>query len=167
MRILKSLAIIGVVAAMAASATGAQFTDQYTNTDNTFATGTVKIGTAPATAFISADNMKPGGPAVTKDLVVQNNGSLDFTYRIWAYKQDGDGDLYNALVVTIVDSTGSTVYNGPLSNLTQANPAPGTPKSLTAKGSDTLTFTVLLPPEVDGPQGVSTKVAFVFDAVQQ
>jgi spore coat-associated protein N len=71
--LLMTLVAIGV-----AVGTGANFSAQATNPTNTFSAGVVKMDNSKANAAIfSASNMKPGAPAQTGTVDIQNTGSMD------------------------------------------------------------------------------------------
>src|SRR4051794_41632168 len=67
-----------LVAIGVAVGTGANFSAQATNPTNTFSAGVVKMDNSKANAAIfSASNMKPGAPAQTGTVDIQNTGSMD------------------------------------------------------------------------------------------
>jgi len=162
MKILKSLLVIGVIAAMGVSATSAVFSSQYVNAGNSFATGVLKVTTDPANAFLLADNMMPGR-GVIRTLTVWNNGTVDVNYRIKAFLQSGSEELFNALVIT-VKKENAVLYTGSLSGLATNGTAF---RPLAKNTGEQLTFELGLPSGATGPQGVKAWIGFTFEAVQQ
>ena len=79
-KIILSLAIVGVVGAVAIGGTIAYFSDTETSTGNTFTAGTLDFNIIDPVAaghqVFDVSNMKPGD-TVTKYIVVTNDGSLD------------------------------------------------------------------------------------------
>ena len=145
MKILKSLVVIGAVAALTVGATGAVFTSQATVAGNTFSTGIleIRVNGGHSTAGFSYPNAAPGGIA-TKTFTLMNYDQPRFAGPSTlaakeiipaAVMTSGDAILYNALQVRLyanagwsgcsnpgtnpfVPGKGCTVYNGPLSGLT-------------------------------------------------
>jgi spore coat-associated protein N len=71
--LMTALAAVGV-----AVGTGASFSAQTTNPANTFTAGIVKMDNSRANAAILApSNMKPGAPAQTGALDIENTGSME------------------------------------------------------------------------------------------
>jgi hypothetical protein len=162
MKILKSLLVIGVIAAMGVSATSAVFSSQYVNAGNSFSTGVLKITTDPANAFLLAENMMPG-QGVIKTLTVWNNGTVDVNYRVKAFLQSGSEELFNALVITVKKDK-EVLYTGSLSGLATNGTAF---RPLAKNTGEQLTFELGLPRTATGPQGVKAWIGFTFEAVQQ
>ena len=78
-RILISLSVIGAVAALVIGGTIAYFSDTETSTGNTFTAGTLnlKVGdNDPTTWNFQVENIKPGDSG-SKEVVLQNTGSID------------------------------------------------------------------------------------------
>ncbi|QRG68113.1 TasA family protein [Brevibacillus choshinensis] len=71
-----TLASVGLGAALIGGGTFAWFNATTEVANNTFAAGTMAIGTQPAQGVFQVSNMKPGDWAV-KTFQVQNKGSLD------------------------------------------------------------------------------------------
>lgn len=69
------------VAAIAASVTGAYFTDSDAVGSNTIATGNVSLSTNPATNVVSMSNMAPGDVKFGS-VTVTNDGSLQLRYAL-------------------------------------------------------------------------------------
>ena len=75
-RTLAALATL-LVAVGITAASGASFTAQSVNPNNTFTAGTLKLGNSNNGAVLTASNLKPGGPAQTGEVTITNTGSLD------------------------------------------------------------------------------------------
>jgi hypothetical protein len=119
----------------------------------------VDISTTPAEFLFDVKNMKTGDWS-TSTLEVNNEGNLDFNYSISSHQESGDSYLYNQFLVWVSDSEG-LLYEGKLSDF-YTFPL-GT---IAAKGSNTLTFKVVLPYETGNEaQGKSTSVTFSLNAV--
>lgn len=69
--------------------TGAVFSDADDLGANSFTTGTVLIGTTPATALFTVTNMAPGDTEY-RSLNVVNQGTLDLRYAVTATATDPD-----------------------------------------------------------------------------
>jgi predicted ribosomally synthesized peptide with SipW-like signal peptide len=69
------------VAAIAASVTGAYFTDQDAVGGNDFATGNVDLTTSPTSAAVAMSNMAPGDVKYGS-ITVSNSGSLQLRYAL-------------------------------------------------------------------------------------
>lgn len=78
------------------------------------------IATDLPESFLKAVNMAPGD-RVTANLTVKNIGQHDFSYKISASLEAGDVDLYNLLLLDLVDAAGSITF--------QADIAPATSRS--------------------------------------
>lgn len=99
--------------------TGAVFTDSDDLGANSFSTGTVLIGTTPASALFSVTNMAPGD-TVYEPLTVLNQGSLDLRYAVTATATDPDTKALRGQL-------GFAVHSGvSAANCTAGNVAGGT-----------------------------------------
>ena len=104
-RLMISIMMIALVAALVGGATFAMFTDTAVNDNNTFAAGTVDISTNPNPVF-NVPNMAPGDE-VTGTLNVANDGTLDLKYN---FVNTFGGDLAPVLsIVSIKDAAGANV----------------------------------------------------------
>ncbi|MCW3490441.1 CalY family protein [Dethiobacter alkaliphilus] len=146
-RMLMSMMVIALVAALVGGATFAVFTDSSSNTANTFSAGTVEltIGTETTDA-VALDNMAPGD-VISGSFAVENTGSLELYYVVSA---NASGDLFgldaDAAVVTITEG-GSGV--------------------LDSDETAVVSYTVELPLAAgDNYQGVSGDLQFDVEAVQ-
>ena len=184
-KILTSLMIIAVLAALITAGAMAVFTDQQTNTDNVFTTGTVILGIDPATVMFTVSNMAPGDVEYG-GLNVTNDGSLELRYAMTTTADDTStldeqldltidvvtGPGVDAIWYTDDDVVDTTIYgpDGVLSSAFFGNPATGNQtgdRTLASLASERLRFTATLPPSTDNTyQGTNCTVAFVFDAEQ-
>jgi spore coat-associated protein N len=182
------LALSGLVA-VAAIATGAGIVSLalFTSTTNVtanFTTGTLTIGTSPASTLITFTAMAPGDQ-VTAPLTVQNTGSLDLRYAVSSSATNADGKgLKDQLVLTIKSGVttcsdaawgadGSVLYTGDLDGTTGlliGNPATGADpgdRNLVAGASEVLCFNVTLPLSTGTAfQAATSTATFTFDAEQ-
>lgn len=185
-KILTSVMIIAVLAASITAAAMAVFSDQQTNPDNVFTTGTVILGIDPATAMFTVSNMAPGDVEYG-GLEVTNDGSLELRYAMTTTADD-TSILDEQLDLTVdvvtdpgVDSTWYTdddvvgeanIYgpDGVLSSAFFGDPAQGGQagdRILASLASERLRFEATLPLDTDNSyQGATCTVAFVFDAEQ-
>lgn len=149
-----------LVMSLVGGATFALFTDQESNTNDVFQAGTLTIGASAAGANTGTMNFTVAAPGdhFANTINVKNLGSLPFLYKVSASKQDGDADLYNALVATI---------NGgpemPLSALVDKV----INFNLAAGGNQDVTIDVKLPLTAGNDlMNKATKILFTFDAQQ-
>jgi hypothetical protein len=119
----------------------------------------VDISTIPAEFLFDVKNMKPGDWS-TSTLEINNEGNLDLNYSISSHKESGDSYLFNQFYVWVSESNG-LLYEGKLSDFSQFPLG-----TITAKGSNTLTFKVELPYETGNEaQGKTTSFTFALNAV--
>jgi spore coat-associated protein N len=185
-KILTSLMIIAVVATSITAAAMAVFTDQQTNPDNVFTTGTVVLGIDPATAMFTVSDMAPGD--VEYDgLEVSNDGSLELRYAMTTTADDTSTlDEQLDLTIDVVTDPGvdtiwytdddvvgeADIYgpDGVLSSAFFGDPTEGEQagdRAVASSASERLRFTATLPLDTDDSyQGTTCTVAFVFDAEQ-
>jgi predicted ribosomally synthesized peptide with SipW-like signal peptide len=185
-KISTSLIIIAVLAALIAAGAMAVFTDQQTNPDNVFTTGTVILGIDPATAMFTVSNMAPGDVEYG-GLEVNNDGSLELRYAMTTTADDTSTlDEQLDLTIDVVTSPGvdaiwytdddvvgeANIYgpDGVLSAAFFGDPAQGEQagdRTLASLTSERLRFKATLPLDTDNSyQGTTCTVAFVFDAEQ-
>lgn len=185
-KILTSLMIIAVLAALITAGAMAVFSDQQTNADNVFTTGTVILGIAPATAMFTVPAMAPGD-VVYGGLEVVNNGSLELRYAMTTTADNTSAlDEQLDLTIDVVTDPGvdtiwytdddvvgeANIYgpDGVLSAAFFGNPAQGDQagdRTLASGTSERLRFNATLPLDTDNTyQGTTCTVAFVFDAEQ-
>jgi len=115
MKILKSLFVVLVVAALTAGATGAYFSDQESITGNTFATGTLDITLNHSSGKPwSVTNAYPGYTSGWEHMDIFNSpGTLPVEAYLWMSQTGGSGALYNNLWIDLYDSGwDSTCGNG-------------------------------------------------------
>lgn len=84
--------------------TGAVFSDSDDLDANSFTTGTVLIGTTPATALFTVSNMAPGDTEY-RSLNVLNQGTLDLRYAVTSTATDPDSKALRGQL-------GFAVYSG-------------------------------------------------------
>lgn len=145
-RILMSMLVIALAAALVGGATMAWFTDTATVTANTFTAGTLRVAAGAQTYTVGIGNMAPGD-TITGSFVVTNAGSLNLKYMTTAIT---GGDLFGgdtpAVVAFVSGDTGNPL-------------APG--------AYATVTYTVTLPTTAGNCyQGVSGYLSFTVDATQ-
>jgi spore coat-associated protein N len=191
-KMLLSLLLIGLVCALIAGGTFAYFSSVVTNTGNIFTAGTLNIATgSTASTLFSAASVVPSGTSTVPDwsspatVTLNKNGSnvtpTNFYLKLssltdtTATLSDGTTQstpLSGALLILVKDSSGNTVYSGPLFGL-------WTPRTLTwFSGSTTsITYTVQYGlPDTGAPasnttgdnqyQGSSVTAGFAFTATQ-
>jgi len=185
-KVVISLLVIGVVAAVALIGAIALFTSSETNPSNSFSTGTVDLAINPATAMFTVSNMAPGDVEYS-GVQVTNSGSLQLRYAMTT-TADGNSTLDEQLDLTVDVVTGAgndaiwftsddvvgeaNIYgpDGALALAAFGDPAQGADtgdRTLAASGSERLRFKVTLPLSTpDAYQGTSCTVSFVFDAEQ-
>lgn len=185
-KILTSLIIIAVLAALITAGAMAVFTDQQTNPDNVFITGTLILGIDPATAMFTVSNMAPGDVEYG-GLEVTNDGSLELRYAMTTTADDTSTlDEQLDLTIDVVTDPGvdtiwytaddvvgeANIYgpDGVLSSAFFGDPAQGEQagdRTLASSASERLRFKATLPLDTDNAyQGSTCTVAFVFDAEQ-
>jgi spore coat-associated protein N len=164
----------------------AVFSDQETNADNVFTTGTVILGIDPATAMFTVSDMAPGD-VVYGGLEVSNSGSLELRYAMTITADDTSTlDEQLDLTIDVVTDPGvdaiwytdddvigeADIYgpDGVLSSAFFGDPAQGGQagdRTLASGTSERLRFKATLPLDTDNTyQGTTCTVAFVFDAEQ-
>jgi len=185
-KILTSLMIIAVLAASITAGAMAVFTDQQTNPDNVFTTGTVILGIDPATAMFTVSNMAPGDVKYG-GLEVTNDGSLELRYAMTTTADDTStlDEQLDLTIDVVTDPGGDAIWYtdddvvgeaniyGPddvLSSAFFGDPAQGGQagdRTLALLASERLRFEATLPLDTDNSyQGTNCTVAFVFDAEQ-
>jgi spore coat-associated protein N len=185
-KILTSLMIVGVLTASITAGAMAVFTDQQTNPDNVFTTGTVILGIDPASAMFTVSNMAPGDVEYG-GLEVTNDGSLELRYAMTTTADDTSTlDEQLDLTIDVVTGPGvdtiwytdddvvgeANIYgpDGVLSSAFFGDPAQGGQagdRTLASLAGERLRFEATLPLDTDNTyQGATCTVAFVFDAEQ-
>jgi len=185
-KVVISLLVIGVAAAIALVGAVALFTDSETNPSNSFSTGTVNLAINPATAMFTVSNMAPGDVQYS-GIQMTNSGTLQLRYAMTT-TADGNSTLdeqLNLTVDVITDDGDDTIWytaddvvgeaniygpDGALASAAFGDPAQGAnsgDRTLAASGNERLRFKVTLPLSTpDAYQGTSCTVSFVFDAEQ-
>ena len=185
-KILTSLMIIAIVAVSITAVAMAVFTDQQTNPDNVFTTGTVILGIDPATAMFTVSNMTPGDVKYG-GLEVTNDGSMALRYAMNTTADDTSTlDEQLDLTIDVVTGPGAdtqwytaddvigeaNIYgsDGVLSSAFFGDPAQGGQagdRTLASLASERLRFKATLPLDTDDTyQGTTCSVDFVFYAEQ-
>ncbi len=184
-KLMGTIAVTASFAALLSLSVLALFTDTASVGSNTFTTGTVDIGTTPASALVTFSNMAPGD-STTQSLVVDNLGTLELRYAISGAATNADATgLKDQLVLTIktIDVTvpatpcddfdGTQLYTGDLDSTTGKlvgdNATGGDPgdRTLAASTNETLCFRVVLGTATDNAfQNATTTATFTFDAEQ-
>ena len=182
-KVLLSFAVLTVVVGVFASGANAVFTSTASNGANTFTTGTVVIGTSPASAVITYSGMAPGDK-VTAPLTVSNTGTLQLRYAVTSTTTENT--LAAQLDLTIksgvttctnagFDTDGTAVYGAAdLGSTTGVNvignPAQGADtddRTLNASASEVLCFQASLPLATGNSfQGLTSTATFAFQAEQ-
>jgi Camelysin metallo-endopeptidase len=191
-KVLGSLALVGSAAAVAGLGTYGNFTDSSTPMDTTVSTGTLSINVAqPAGAVaipVTTNNFVPGD-SITRAVNLVNDGGADLgSVSVYSSLASGTANVLtqdptNGLQLSVkacsvpwtqggtaqaptytCPGTQRTILSGPA-----VNSAPLTsPASLTAGGTDHLTFTISLPTTADNTfQGKSAALSLVFTGTQR
>lgn len=144
-KIYLSMMVIAFVSLLIGGATFAMFTSQATNSDNTFATGTVAVTAGPQTYTVPVSNIAPGD-SYSGSFTVKNDGTLKMWYKV-------------------TSSTSGDLFSG-------ATPATVTPNSVTWTALEpnteaTINYAVALPFAADNSyQGDTGSLTFTVDAQQ-
>jgi len=149
------VSILGLIMPSASFAVPVPISGGYKDTEtsdvNTFSAGTLDFSLPEAFSF---GVLSPGGSA-TRNILIQNDGSLNFQYEISYQFIFGSSDLCNVLNLT-VDG-----YSGPLSGLSNY----GAPFDFSSTSN--LDFVVSLPSGApDALKGTSCQFKFIFDGWQ-
>lgn len=170
---------VGVFAGAPWAITHALFTDSDPIGANTFATGTLALGTSPSTALVTYSDMAPGDQ-VTAPLALTSSGTLELRYAM-STSITGDAGLGSGLTLAIKSGVtacsdagfatdGTSVFSGSVSGGAIGSAVQGAQagdRTLAASGSETLCFQVVLPSSADNTlQGKSVTATFTFDSEQ-
>ena len=182
-RLLATVIVLAVFAALMQVSVGALFTDTAAVPANQFTAGTLDISTSPTSALVTFSNMAPGDQ-VTAPITVQNAGNLALRYAITGTTTENvlaaQLDLTIKSGVTTCTTGGfaasGTILYGPndLGTTTTVdlvgNPAQGAnagDRALAASASEVLCFNVILPLTTGNSfQGLTTTATFNFVAEQ-
>ncbi len=176
---LAALAFVGI------GLSTALFTDTQTLGSNDMTTGTVRLGTTPNTAALSAGNMAPGDD-VFANVQVDNTGSLRLRYSMSASADDPDGKgLRTQLTMRVYSGVtpgncaasdvssgtlegGPTTLNNPVNLFGNNNQgAQAGDRSLSASSSEDLCVRVTLPLSTPTAyQNATSEITLTFDAEQ-
>jgi predicted ribosomally synthesized peptide with SipW-like signal peptide len=152
-KMLMSMLVIALAAALVGGATMALFTDTATNPTNTFTAGEVDVTVGTTTLPLHVPGNMAPGDTVTGSFVVDNDGTLALKYSVTAV---ASGPLFNV--------QGNAPGNTP-AELTITGGGTGTLAADT--GTGTVTFSVYLPITAGNQfQNDAGNVAFTVYAVQ-
>lgn len=169
------LAAIGTIGA--ASFSLALYTSTAAVDGNVFTSGTIILGTNPATALLTAGAMMPGD-TVSGSLVVSNTGTGQLRYAMTSSSTNTDGKgLMNQMTLTVKTLgtscaifDGTSLYTGTLASAAFGNPAAGAQagdRTLNAASNETLCFQAALALSTGNAfQGATTTTTFSFSAEQ-
>lgn len=169
------VASVGTIGAAAYSL--ALYTSTAAVDANIFTSGTIVIGTNPATALLTAGAMMPGD-TVSGSLVVSNTGTGQLRYAMTSSSTNTDAKgLMNQMTLAVktlgtscVAFDGTSLYAGTLASAAFGNPAAGAQagdRTLNAAATETLCFQASLPLNTgNGYQGATTTTTFTFSAEQ-
>ena len=180
-RTLGALAVL-VAATGVVAGSGANFTAQSANPNNSFAAGTLSIlNDKESAAILTASNMKPGGTAATGVVDITNTGSLagDFTLsRSNVTNTDGANPMSAKLNLVVKDcgewpapatvepcgdGDDTTVYTGTIDGMSSAQSL----GNFSAAEKHRYEFSVQLDASAsDAYQGDESSVQFDWNAVQ-
>lgn len=144
---------------------------------NTFTSGTIILGTNPATALLTAGALMPGD-TVNGTLVVSNSGTGQLRYAMTSLSTNTDSKgLMNQMslaVKTLGTSCaafdGTSLYAGTLASAAFGSTTQGAQagdRTLNAASSETLCFQASLPQNTGNAyQGATTTTTFTFSAEQ-
>jgi hypothetical protein len=163
-----------LLAAGAVVGSGADFTASTANPSNTFSSGTLSMDNSQeGNAILTASNMRPGGPASTGVVDIENTGSLSGTFSLERSAPVDSGStspLSDKLNVKVVDcgdaavpdcAGGDEIYAGKLADM-DAAAALG---SYAAGETHRYEFTVDLDGSANNDyQGGTSEVEFKFNA---
>jgi hypothetical protein len=119
-----------LVAVGVTAASGANFTAQKANAGNLMAAGSLDISNTPATAILTASNLKPGQAVTPGEVVIENTGTVTGAFKLTASNLSDNGTgkaLAPYLDVVVEECTTATscasvnptpVYSGTLASMT-------------------------------------------------
>lgn len=155
--------VLGVLAALlvavgSAVGSGALFTTQTVNPNNTFSSGILTISASPSGAILNASNMVPGDTA-SGTATISNTGTVDGNNWTLAQTQTAEtqgtdpdntgshGLLSNKLNLKVTDTTSSQVlYDGVISGFSSSTLTAAIPHG----SSHSFSFVVTFPPATSG-----------------
>jgi len=132
-KILMSLGLVVVTAAIAVGGTYAYFNSQKTVAGNTFATANLTIGD-PVNSPVSVPNMAPAVWSSSYAFDLNNTGTITFKYKMSA-TSTADSDLFNQIWTEVKNSSDEVVYDGLLKDLNV-----GSDSSLTLASAASTTY---------------------------
>lgn len=118
----------------------------------------IDISTSPAKRVFEVSNIKPGD-TMTRPLVIQNDGNIDFDYNMASKMISGSDKLFNQLLLS-VSQAGEVLYSGTFGNFEGMSL-----RSLGVNDKEELSLSVEFPYESGNEfQGLATSVLFTFTA---
>ena len=180
-RALAALATV-LVAVGVTAASGANFNAQSANPSNTFTAGTLSMLNSKAgAAILTASNMRPGDPATTGTVDIQNTGTLSAPFVLskgTVSNTDGTNPMSDKLNLTVVDcgdfSSGTPVcgdagdvtkYSGTVTDMGTTGHLVGALGTFAANEKHRYQFGVALDSSADDNyQGDSSTVQFLWNA---
>jgi LPXTG-motif cell wall-anchored protein len=119
----------------------------------------IEISLFPSNDIFDVKNMRPGY-GVTKTLLIQNSGNVNFDYYMDAKKLSGSDKLFNQLLLSVTTENGELIFKGKLSKFQNIGL-----RHLAKSGKEKLIFQIELPPEIGNEyQGLQIKVIYFFIA---
>jgi len=151
-KILISLGIIGVVAAISLGVTGAWFSDEEPIVGNNFQSGTLDIKQGVNDLPVTLTGLMPGVVTDPQKLQMGNNGTLGaiidkISVTSWANNDIDDDNKVGVSTyaqkvnVAISDEVGRPLWKGTLSDLNGGNAIDGTDKVFLAKKGSGINYT--------------------------
>jgi LPXTG-motif cell wall-anchored protein len=132
------------------------FTFPLNSVDSEGNVNEIDISTSPHKVFFDINNSKPGD-TFSKVLQVNNNGSQDFKYLFSNNFLTGSSKFYNALMLTVTDSTG-VIYQGKLSEFNKLDS-----RNLKSNTLEVLTLSIYFPYELGNEyQNLKSEFEFKF-----
>ncbi|WP_223701373.1 TasA family protein [Sutcliffiella deserti] len=114
----------------------------------------IDLSTEPYSILFHLNNIKPGD-SVTRELIVENNGSKDFKYLFTNRFMNGSEKLYNELLLNVSVSK-SVLFEGKLKDFEKLDSRP-----LKTGSSEELTFRIEIPYELGNEfQGLNSEFQF-------
>jgi LPXTG-motif cell wall-anchored protein len=113
----------------------------------------------PSNDMFDVKNMRPGY-GITKTLIIQNSGNVNYDYYMDAHKQSGSDKLFNQLLLSVTTENGELIFKGKLSKFQNIGL-----RHLDKSRKEKLIFQIELPPEIGNEyQALQTKVIYFFIA---
>jgi|SRR5690606_10178744 len=134
------------------------FTFQINQSSAAPAKKVIDILATPEKILFDIENFKPGDWA-TRTITIKNTGKEDFNYLTSADRKSGSKDLYEELILSIVDSSGE-IFKGRLGDFKKLDPT-----EIPSGQQEELIFTVEFPTHLGNEyQGLTSEVEIKFYA---